>query len=127
MESFCSEVRGGWREARWSGSFTLVALPGTLFVFLLTAAIEGQVSDPPSSLTWGLEALVLLVALAWAGLQDGPAGFLGRTVWNITGALVVLYAIARFLQSGASEQRVVFRGGADAARPGTGASPQLPN
>src|SRR5437879_5177917 len=94
------EMRAGWQEARWSTHFSLTAFPGTLGVILAAALIQGRVVDPPSPGTWVAEAAILLGSLAWAGLRDGPEGFLGRTVWRLTVLLFLLpYAIWRLKQS----------------------------
>lgn len=93
-------MRRGWREARWSTHFSLTAFPGTLLVIMAAALIQGRVVDPPSPGTWVAEAVILFGSLGWAGLLDGPEGFVGRTVWRLTVLLVLLpYAIWRLKRS----------------------------
>jgi hypothetical protein len=46
------------------------------------------------------EAVLLLGSLGWAGLRDGPEGFLGHAVWRLTVLLFLLpYAIWRLKRS----------------------------
>jgi hypothetical protein len=109
MERVWQEMRAGWREARWSTSFTLIALPGTLAAVWLSAIIQGKVTDPPTALTWTLVGFVLLAALGWAGLRDGPDGFLGHFVWRVAALGLILWALWRVRQSEGRPQLFVIR------------------
>src|SRR5690349_16853288 len=83
MQAILREMRLGWRDARWGVYFTRWFIPTWSVAILLAWLIDGKVTTPPSSLTWGLCLLAAVGSYVWAGLRDGPDGYLGRFFWRL--------------------------------------------
>jgi hypothetical protein len=99
MNSVLQDIRSGWKEMNWISTFALVGLPATVLVFVLASLISGKPVDVSSPIAWVLGLPVLLAALWWAGIKDGPRGYLGASVWRVTCAALCAYVVLRTLSS----------------------------
>jgi hypothetical protein len=93
------QIKAGSRDTRWSWYFSAIFLPSAALAILLTYLIEGESSTASSPLMWTLCLAAATGSYVWAGLKDGPDGFLGRLFWRVLLAVGVLLVYERIKKS----------------------------
>jgi hypothetical protein len=111
VQSVRSELRAGWKEARWSFYFLIGLFPCLLIAALLSYLIEGSVTRTPGASMGVLCVPATLVALFWAGLKDGLDGRLGRYVWTLTLLLIGYWIIVALIRTHQAEGQKQLRVG----------------